>query len=33
MLLKEEASNFYYEILKMKFISSLKLKNFSSHLT
>ena len=29
MLLKEEASNF----LKMKLLSSLMLKNFSSHLT
>ena len=35
MLLMLEASNFftYYEILKMKFFSSLMLKNFSSHLT
>ena len=35
MLLKEEASNFYYEILNMKFFSSLMLKNnyFNSHLT
>ena len=33
MLLKEEASNFYYKILKMEFFSSHMLKNFGSHLT